>query len=86
MKPAKHKSTGIQVWSPLQSPKIAATVLVLSALCFSAAFILGFFGRAGLTQYVSAGLLLAMWASRVATANADTIWIRTIFQKLIRFH
>jgi ABC-type uncharacterized transport system permease subunit len=49
--------------------RFASLVLILAALCFFAAFTLGFFNRSGLTQFVFAGSFLAMWATVVGTSN-----------------
>lgn len=48
----------------------ASSVLILAFLCFGAGFALGLCNRAGLTQFVSAGSFLAMWATVVGTASA----------------
>jgi hypothetical protein len=47
----------------------ASLLLILAVLCFGAGFTLGFCNRLGLTQFVSAGSFLAVWATVVGTAR-----------------
>ena len=54
--------------------RLSVAVFALSTLCFAAAFVLGIFSRAGLTQFVSAGLFLTVLGSRVATGKSEGLF------------
>ena len=85
MIPLKRFSKHRRLPNPLSSSsrvRFSYVVLALSSLCFAAAFLLSYLGRAGLTQFVSAGSFLAVWASLVRTSNPKVFVTKNLLRKL----
>lgn len=51
--------------------RLTYSTLVLSIVCFGAAFALAYLNRSGLTQFVWAGSCLAVWATVLGTSKRE---------------